>query len=75
MNVLFKIARGVPPTVPDSLSKDARDFILQCLQVNPEGRPTAARLLDHPFVQRPLQTSSSGSASSPETPLEVHNQA
>ncbi|CAN1240547.1 Mitogen-activated protein kinase kinase kinase 1 [Linum grandiflorum] len=71
MQALFRIGRGVPPTVPDSLSEDARDFILQCLQVNPDGRPTAARLLDHPFVQRPLQTWSSGSAS-PHLPRRRH---
>ncbi|CAI0583451.1 unnamed protein product [Linum tenue] len=62
MQALFRIGRGVPPTVPDSLSGDARDFILRCLQVNPDDRPTAAQLLDHPFVQRLLPTSS-GSAS------------
>ncbi|GKV51632.1 hypothetical protein SLEP1_g58267 [Rubroshorea leprosula] len=47
----FGLAKGEPPTVPDSLSKDARDFILQCLQVNPNNRPTAAQLLDHLFVR------------------------
>ncbi|GAV92600.1 Pkinase domain-containing protein, partial [Cephalotus follicularis] len=62
MQALFRIGKGVPPPVPDLLSKDARDFILQCLQVNPNDRPTAAQLLDHPFVKRPLYTSS-GSAS------------
>lgn len=62
MQALFKIGKGVPPTVPDTLSKDARDFILKCIQVNPNNRPTAAELLDHPFVKRPLPTSS-GSAS------------
>lgn len=62
MQALFKIGKGVPPSVPDTLSKDARDFILKCIQVNPNNRPTAAELLDHPFVKRPLPTSS-GSAS------------
>ncbi|OMO72854.1 hypothetical protein CCACVL1_17562 [Corchorus capsularis] len=62
MQALFRIGRGVPPSVPDSLSKDARDFIMQCLQVNPDARPTAAKLLQHPFVKRPLPTHS-GSAS------------
>ncbi|XP_061972815.1 mitogen-activated protein kinase kinase kinase 1-like [Populus nigra] len=62
MQALFRIGRGVPPLVPDSLSNDARDFILQCLQVNPNDRPTAAMLLDHPFMKRPLPTFS-GSAS------------
>ncbi|GLT57755.1 hypothetical protein SLA2020_307050 [Shorea laevis] len=54
---LFKIMRGQPPPVPDSLSNDARDFILRCLQVNPNNRPTAAQLLDHSFVRRSLSTS------------------
>ncbi|GMI82890.1 MAPK/ERK kinase kinase 1 [Hibiscus trionum] len=62
MQALFRIGRGEPPAVPDSLSKDARDFILQCLQVNPDARPTAAVLLQHPFVKRTLPTYS-GSAS------------
>ncbi|KAJ4835407.1 hypothetical protein Tsubulata_014439 [Turnera subulata] len=62
MAALFKIGRGIPPAVPDSLSNDARDFILQCLQVNPNYRPSAALLLDHPFVRRRLSTSL-GSAS------------
>ncbi|GMI90897.1 MAPK/ERK kinase kinase 1 [Hibiscus trionum] len=62
MQALFRIGRGQPPAVPDSLSKDARDFILKCLQVNPDARPTAAVLLQHPFVKRTLPTHS-GSAS------------
>eukprot|EP00257_Ricinus_communis_P002543 XP_002513833.2 mitogen-activated protein kinase kinase kinase 1 [Ricinus communis] len=62
MQALFRIGKGVPPPVPDSLSNDARDFILQCLQVNPNGRPTAAQLLEHSFVRQPLPMSS-GSAS------------
>ncbi|CAN0892567.1 Mitogen-activated protein kinase kinase kinase 1 [Linum grandiflorum] len=57
MTALFKIGRGIPPTVSESLSQDARDFILKCLQVNPADRPTAAQLLDHPFVKRPFPTS------------------
>ncbi|KAI7979239.1 Mitogen-activated protein kinase kinase kinase 9, partial [Camellia lanceoleosa] len=41
---------------------EMRDFIFRCLQVNPNDRPTAADLLDHPYVRRPLP-SSSGSSS------------
>ncbi|KAK7275702.1 hypothetical protein RIF29_16824 [Crotalaria pallida] len=62
MQALFRIGKGELPPVPDFLSRDARDFILQCLKVNPDDRPTAAYLLNHPFVQRPL-SQSSGSAS------------
>ncbi|KAF5444116.1 hypothetical protein F2P56_036618 [Juglans regia] len=57
MQALFMIGRGKPPPVPDSLSRDARDFILKCIQVNPNDRPTAAQLLDHPFLRRPRQNS------------------
>ncbi|PNY13832.1 mitogen-activated protein kinase kinase kinase 1-like protein, partial [Trifolium pratense] len=58
ISALFKIGKGELPLVPDSLSRDARDFILQCLRVNPDDRPTAAQLLDHKFVQRSFSQSS-----------------
>lgn len=54
MPALFRIGSGLPPPVPDSLSREARDFIFQCFHVNPRDRPTAAQLLDHPFVRGPL---------------------
>ncbi|KAJ1377830.1 Protein kinase domain [Sesbania bispinosa] len=61
MQALFRIGKGERPPIPDSLSRDARDFILQCLQVNPGDRPTAGQLLNHPFVQRPVSQSSGSS--------------
>ncbi|XP_048135566.1 mitogen-activated protein kinase kinase kinase 1-like isoform X2 [Rhodamnia argentea] len=61
IQALFRIGRGEPPPVPDSLSREARDLILRCLQVNPNDRPSAAQLLDHPFVRKP--STSSGFAS------------
>ncbi|RLM78695.1 protein kinase byr2-like [Panicum miliaceum] len=54
-HALLKIGRGIPPEIPDKLSEDARDFIKKCVQANPNDRPSAAQLLEHPFVQRPLQ--------------------
>ncbi|KAL3634743.1 hypothetical protein CASFOL_021797 [Castilleja foliolosa] len=62
MSALYKIGKGERPFIPDSLPIDARDFILECLQVDTTLRPTATQLLDHPFVKRPL-TSSSGTSS------------
>ncbi|KAL7208823.1 hypothetical protein ACSBR1_030534 [Camellia fascicularis] len=62
MQALFQIGSGALPPVPGSLSRDAQDFIFSCLQVNQNDRPTAADLLDHPYVRRPLP-SSSGSSS------------
>ncbi|XP_062220420.1 mitogen-activated protein kinase kinase kinase 1a-like [Phragmites australis] len=52
---LLKIGRGIPPEIPNTLSEDAHDFIMRCVQANPDDRPSAAQLLEHPFVQRPLQ--------------------
>nr|CAE03317.2 OSJNBa0032I19.11 [Oryza sativa Japonica Group] len=49
---LFKIGRGEPPAIPKYLSKEARDFISQCLRPYPDDRPSASKLLDHPFVNR-----------------------
>ncbi|CAA7057735.1 unnamed protein product [Microthlaspi erraticum] len=57
---LFKIGTGVLPDIPETLSLDAQAFINTCLKVNPEQRPTAAELLNHPFVTRPLSSPSSG---------------
>ncbi|CAL0305531.1 unnamed protein product [Lupinus luteus] len=58
MQALFRIGKGERPPIPNSLSSDAQDFITQCLQVNPDERPSAAQLLNHPFVQKPVSQSS-----------------
>lgn len=58
MQAIFRIGRGEPPPIPESLSNDARDFILKCLQVNPSKRPTAAQLSNHPFLRRRLSAGS-----------------
>lgn len=38
------------PVIPNYLSDECKDFIRQCLQWNPLQRPTAAQLLEHPFL-------------------------
>ncbi|KAI6678651.1 hypothetical protein NL676_039447 [Syzygium grande] len=48
---LEEIRAGVLPEVPESLSTDAQDFIRKCLCVDPKDRPSAAKLLDHPFTK------------------------
>ncbi|XAR53112.1 Mitogen-activated protein kinase kinase kinase [Bertholletia excelsa] len=53
MQALFRIGKGELPLIPNSLSSDAKDFILKCLRVNPADRPTAVQLLCHPFVKMP----------------------
>ncbi|KAK9178827.1 hypothetical protein WN943_028021 [Citrus x changshan-huyou] len=49
---MFKIGNSKElPTIPDDLSDEGKDFIRLCLQRNPLNRPTAVKLLDHPFVK------------------------
>ncbi|KAF3544534.1 hypothetical protein DY000_02005189 [Brassica cretica] len=49
---IFKIRNSKEmPEIPDHLSNDAKNFIRLCLQRNPTVRPTAAQLLEHPFLR------------------------
>ncbi|KAJ6683305.1 hypothetical protein OIU85_007031 [Salix viminalis] len=45
------IRSGEGPVVPANLSDTLKDFINQCLQPDPNQRPTADYLLAHPFVK------------------------
>ncbi|KAF7139994.1 hypothetical protein RHSIM_Rhsim06G0042500 [Rhododendron simsii] len=42
------------PTIPETLSPEGKDFLQRCFQRNPADRPSAAWLLDHPFLQSSL---------------------
>ncbi|KAJ4712055.1 Kinase superfamily protein [Melia azedarach] len=49
---MFKIGNSKElPAIPDHLSDEGKDFVRKCLQRNPLHRPTAAQLLEHPFVK------------------------
>ncbi|XP_061858293.1 serine/threonine-protein kinase 10 isoform X2 [Colius striatus] len=54
MRVLLKIAKSDPPTLncPSKWSPEFRDFLKTALDKNPETRPSAAQLLEHPFVSK-----------------------
>ncbi|XP_022878807.1 mitogen-activated protein kinase kinase kinase NPK1-like isoform X2 [Olea europaea var. sylvestris] len=45
------------PPIPEHLSAEAQDFLLKCLQKEPDLRPTASDLLKHPFVTGERQES------------------
>ncbi|KAK9987314.1 hypothetical protein SO802_032265 [Lithocarpus litseifolius] len=51
------------PPIPEHLSAEAKDFLLKCLQKEPDLRHVASDLLQHPFVtgdyweSHPLSTS------------------
>ncbi|CAL5377615.1 unnamed protein product [Camellia sinensis] len=48
------ITKSYPP-IPEHLSAEAIDFLLKCLQKEPNLRPAASELLQHPFVTREYQ--------------------
>lgn len=49
---MFKIGNSKElPTIPEELSDEGKDFVRKCLQREPRNRPTAAELLEHPFVK------------------------
>ncbi|XVE94827.1 hypothetical protein REPUB_Repub02eG0043200 [Reevesia pubescens] len=47
---MFKVLNRTPP-IPEALSPEGKDFLHCCFQRNPAERPSAAMLLEHPFVQ------------------------
>ena len=40
-----------PPPFPNNISEQCRDFLYKIFKFRPEDRPTAADLLEHPFVK------------------------
>ncbi|KAL7147442.1 hypothetical protein ABFS83_06G107800 [Erythranthe nasuta] len=64
---MFKIGNSKElPTIPEHLSDEGKEFVRLCLQRNPLHRPTAAQLLEHPFVKSaaPLEKQMLSSTSS-----------
>jgi len=54
--VILKLHKSkLPPPVPDdiALSSLAQNFYNQCFAINPEERPTAAKLRKHPYLTLP----------------------
>ncbi|CAL9169530.1 unnamed protein product [Musa hybrid cultivar] len=49
---IFKIGNSKDvPELPDHFSPVGKDFLKLCLQRDPSARPSAAQLMDHPFVR------------------------
>uniref|UniRef100_A0A8C2FQ21 non-specific serine/threonine protein kinase n=1 Tax=Cyprinus carpio TaxID=7962 RepID=A0A8C2FQ21_CYPCA len=83
MRVLLKIAKSEPPTLekPAKWSMEFKDFLKKALDRNPETRPTAAQLLEHPFVSSVktnlafcLETSLYGDHHHNEAPVELEEE-
>ncbi|EGV64523.1 Pkinase-domain-containing protein [Yamadazyma tenuis ATCC 10573] len=46
-----KLAPPIPEDIKNSISDEGKDFIKQCCTIDPERRPTATQLLNHPFIR------------------------
>lgn len=52
VSALFHIAKEeCTPPIPDSVPDDVKDFLSLCFLRDPRKRPTATKLLQHPFVR------------------------
>ena len=51
VSAMFQIAKSKgPPTMPEDVSAECREFLYLCFNRNWKERPTAEKLLQHPFV-------------------------
>lgn len=49
-DLINRISNKELPEIPDHLSAVAKDFISQCLQHDKDKRPSAQKLLEHPYI-------------------------
>ncbi|KAF5380998.1 hypothetical protein D9615_003985 [Tricholomella constricta] len=52
MQAIFKIGSSAKPTIPSDISADAQDFLRLTFELDHEARPSAAELLQHPWISK-----------------------
>ncbi|CAL1535813.1 unnamed protein product [Lymnaea stagnalis] len=59
LKAIYRIATKGKPEIKDEqkLSKELKDFIDKCLEVEVDARASAAQLLDHPFLKKSMALS------------------
>eukprot|EP00670_Eutreptiella_braarudii_P008808 CAMPEP_0174306020 /NCGR_PEP_ID=MMETSP0810-20121108/179_1 /TAXON_ID=73025 ORGANISM="Eutreptiella gymnastica-like, Strain CCMP1594" /NCGR_SAMPLE_ID=MMETSP0810 /ASSEMBLY_ACC=CAM_ASM_000659 /LENGTH=626 /DNA_ID=CAMNT_0015412609 /DNA_START=29 /DNA_END=1909 /DNA_ORIENTATION=+ len=61
---LFHIGRCTePPLIPMEISESPKDFIQQCLQMDPARRPMIKQLLQHPLISNKGESANLGASS------------
>ncbi|WRT65025.1 uncharacterized protein IL334_001966 [Kwoniella shivajii] len=57
MQAIFRIGSQMPvPEIPSDTSSDAADFLRRTFEIDHNARPTAAELLQHPFIALPKKS-------------------
>ncbi|XP_060581220.1 mitogen-activated protein kinase kinase kinase 4-like isoform X3 [Ruditapes philippinarum] len=49
--IMFKLGMGETPPAPENLGDEGKDFLVHCLEQEPDKRWTASQLRDHPFAK------------------------
>lgn len=57
MKVLVSIPTSPPPKLEGPFSAPFKDFVSQCIKLNPVERPSAKDLLNHPFITQSVDPS------------------
>eukprot|EP00268_Persea_americana_P007066 TRINITY_DN12594_c1_g1_i2.p1 TRINITY_DN12594_c1_g1~~TRINITY_DN12594_c1_g1_i2.p1 ORF type:complete len:111 (-),score=18.56 TRINITY_DN12594_c1_g1_i2:1273-1563(-) len=57
---MFKVLRNESPPIPETLSAKGKNFLQCCFITNPADRPSATKLLEHPFVKNSHQQEMNG---------------
>jgi serine/threonine protein kinase len=55
MSAMFRIVEDQCPPLPDSISEDMKSFLTGCFQKDPEKRPSATQLKQHPWILKNQQ--------------------
>ncbi|ORY93481.1 kinase-like domain-containing protein [Syncephalastrum racemosum] len=63
MSAMFRIVEDEHPPLPEAISAEMHDFLLCCFQKDPEDRPSATQLKQHPWIVRHQKTSQSNVSS------------
>ncbi|RXK42452.1 STE/STE11/CDC15 protein kinase [Tremella mesenterica] len=53
MAVMWRVVEGAPPNPPEGSSDDLTHFLSRCFEKDPDVRPTASELFEHPWIKRP----------------------
>ncbi|KAG6832139.1 hypothetical protein H0H87_002451 [Tephrocybe sp. NHM501043] len=55
MQAIFKIGSSATPTIPSDISAEAQNFLQLTFELDHEARPSAAELLQHPWIGKKIK--------------------